>query len=80
LHLAEREREREREKNEKRGREMDTEGQMVKNDLYMGDIFPPVAFFFFWRATEREREREREREAVAFAQSFGGKMFFFHMF
>jgi hypothetical protein len=53
---------------------MDTEGQMVKNDLYMGDIFPPVAFFFFWRA------REREREAVAFAQSFGGKMFFFHMF
>jgi hypothetical protein len=55
----EREREREREKNEKRGREMDTEGQMVKNDLYMGDIFPPVAFFFFWRATERERERER---------------------
>jgi hypothetical protein len=76
LHLAERERE--REKNEKRGREMDAEGQMVKNDLYMGDIFPPVAFFFFWRATERERERERE--AVAFAQSFGGKMFFFHMF
>ena len=74
LHLAEREREREREKNEKRGREMDAEGQMVKNDLYMGDIFPPVAFFFFWRA------REREREAVAFAQSFGGKMFFFHMF
>jgi hypothetical protein len=56
-----REREREREKNEKRGREMDAEGQMVKNDLYMGDIFPPVAFFFFWRATERERERERER-------------------
>jgi len=62
---------REREKNEKRGREMDIEDQMVKNDLYMGDIFPPIAFFFFGG---------REREAVAFAQSFGGKMFFFHMF
>jgi hypothetical protein len=45
---------------------------MVKNDLYMGDIFPPVAFFFL--------AGDREREAVAFAQSFGGKMFFFHMF
>jgi hypothetical protein len=51
----EREREREREEWEKRERD-GYWSQMVKNDLYMGDIFPPVAFFFFGG---RQRERER---------------------